>query len=196
MKRIFFYCVIVIFIIMCFNRQHLCLLETFYQKAYENGKNEVEVTDTINENTQPNNGSCVLRTFHQYAYIYNQPGGEIIDSIINDTIKEDYVSIQINNSSKCGFAHISAVSFITRKETNGWIQVCNLGINPSTYSTIYLHVSPTFDSTIKDSIESPMWGDLYNVIDAEKGWLYIKWKDKEGWLSPEDQCADLYTTCC
>lgn len=132
--------------------------------------------------------------------IYEKPNGKIITQIINDTIKEDYYSIQIIKQSK-GFSFVRASAAIIDTTTKtGWIETKYLGIYSSVYSdTLKLFTQPDKKSKVKSVINNPPY-DLLNVIDCKNGWLYIKYLDidkrtKEGWLSPDNQCSNPYTTC-
>jgi hypothetical protein len=52
---------------------------------------------------------------------------------------------------------------------------------------------------VKFKIISPYYTPL-PIYNCHERWLYIKFLDednkiKEGWLSPEDQCDNPYSTC-
>ncbi len=144
-------------------------------------------------------GGALLIPRHLYVMLYDTPDGNVIDSIMNDTIKEDYLSIcikQIQND----YADIAAVYTFDSIDKEGWIQLKYLGINPANYSSkLFLHLYPNEDSTIVDSITYPQWGDLYSILKCKDDWFYIKTyndgKWREGWMSPEDQCDNPYSTC-
>ena len=57
---------------------------------------------------------------------------------------------------------------------------------------------PDKNSEISFNIINPQWGDRYRIINAHNGWLYIQniYNPKEyGWLAPEYQCNNPYTSC-
>lgn len=131
--------------------------------------------------------------------IYKEPNGNIITLIINDTIKEDYYTLQIIKQAK-GFSFVKASTARIDTTKTGWIETKYLGIYSSVYSgTLKLFTQPDKKSKVKSIIINPPY-DLLNVIDCRDRWLYVKYididkKTKEGWLSPDNQCSNPYTTC-
>lgn len=132
--------------------------------------------------------------------IYIEPYGKIINRIINDTIIEDYNIILIKKQNN-GFSYVEASGAIYDTSIKkGWIETRYLGIYTNVYSgTLKLYFEPDTKSKVKSTIIKPPY-DLFNVIECKNEWLYIKYLDKdnkikEGWLAPENQCSNPYTTC-
>lgn len=155
----------------------------------------------------PFNGFALLVPMHTYIPVYNNPKKEYqIDSVINDTIQENYVSIAIYRI-KDGMAEISvtylldSILGIVRPSAEGWMETKFLGTNLASYSDsiVKAYASPNRSSDVVFEIVYPQWGDWYPVKDAYKGWLYIQNiynASQCGWVAPEDQCNNPYTTCC
>lgn len=144
-------------------------------------------------------GGALLVPRHYYVMLYDFPNGNIIDSIMNDTIKEDFLLICIKAIHN-NYANISAIHVLDSIDREGWVQLKYLGINPANYSsTLFLYSYPDRNSIVIDSILNPQWGDLYPILNCKDNWLYIKTYNggqwREGWMSPEDQCDNPYTTC-
>ena len=153
------------------------------------------------------NGFALLIPMHTYIPVYNNPKKECqIDSVINDTIQENYVSITIYRI-KDGMAEIS-VTYLLDSILGifffffeGWMETKFLGTNLASYSDsiVKAYASPNRSSDVVFEIVYPHWGDWYPVKDASKGWLYIQNiynASQCGWVAPEDQCNNPYTTCC
>ena len=152
------------------------------------------------QNVSKCNCATLLIPTHKLIPLYEKPNGKIITQIINDTIKEDYYTLQIKEQVK-GFSFVRASAAIIDTTTKtGWIETKYLGIYSSVYSdTLKLFTQPNKKSKVKSVINNPLY-DFLNVIECSHGWLYIKYLDidkktKEGWLSPDNQCSNPYTTC-
>lgn len=132
--------------------------------------------------------------------VFESPEKDTVGFLLNDSITDRLPLITVIKI-RDNFAYIKAeTSIIDSSSIKGWIELKNLGINPGNYEKIYLRQNPNPKSPIVDIIEDPQWGDLYNFTKKRKGWLYIKTlidrtgMKKSGWISPEDQDANPYTT--
>ena len=145
-------------------------------------------------------GTALLIPRHTYIPLYNHINGSSIDSIINDTINEDSVGICIKKIKR-GYAKIIYRNvLIDTIPKQGWIELKYLGINPAIYSgMMMLRTEPKATAPIMNIINNPWWGSLYNIYDCTNQWLYIRTivdgKVVEGWMAPEDQCCNPYSTC-
>lgn len=145
------------------------------------------------------NTSVLLIPKQIYIPIYKSPNGPKIDSIINDTINENLALITIkqikNNFAKVSFS--GAINDTIQRE--GWIELKFLGINPATTNYLLLYRNANKKSFVCDTILNPFWGDLYPIFKCQGEWLYIRTQEnnkwKEGWIAPENQCSNPYTTC-
>ena len=139
--------------------------------------------------------TCLLVPKHQYVMLYSMSGGNtIVDSIINDTIKEDYVGVSMLKI-KGRRAQIIAKNAISQIVSKGWIEKKHLGIYPVSTSLLLLYDSPKKNAHVCDSIENVNWGDFLYVKKHNKRWLYVEYKQHQGWMSPEDQCDNPYSSC-
>ena len=84
-------------------------------------------------------------------------------------------------------------------DTRGWIETRHLGTNLSHYSeTVPVMCKPDINSEVSFKIINPQWEDRYRIIDAHDGWLYIQNiynQEEAGWIAPEYQCNNPYTSC-
>ena len=139
--------------------------------------------------------SCLLMPRHQYIMLYNKPKGDVItDSVINDTIREDYVSVNILKI-KNERAQVEIEYSLSKNVIKGWIEKKYLGIYPVSTSLLLLYDSPRKGASVCDSIENAYWGNFLSVEKHKKGWLYIEYQGHQGWMSPNDQCDNPYSSC-
>ncbi len=139
--------------------------------------------------------TCLLMPKHQYIMLYNKPkGSAIIDSVINDTIKEDYVGVSILkiNGKR---AQVEIEYSLTKNVTKGWIETKYLGTYPVSTSLLLLYDSPRTGASVCDSIENAYWGVFLPIKRYNSGWLYIEYEGHQGWMSPSDQCDNPYSAC-
>lgn len=130
------------------------------------------------------------------AYLYkNAVSKHPIDSIVNDSIAEIYYCVSIEKTT-CKRAFVSTFVGGGLTEHNGWIEWENLGIR-LIYDTIYIREKPNKHSKILNVIYEADWIDLYPISNAKNEWLYIEDKNRNimGWIAPEHQCSNSYTTC-
>lgn len=146
------------------------------------------------------NGTCVLNNKQIWNHVFSDAdiSSEKIDSLTNDTINEDYQQVIIRDI-KNGMAQIEYDVDIVRVGL-GWINMACLAINPSTTERIPLYSKPDTKSRVAYYIENPSWGDLYTITGCKDNWLEIEFTEngiiKKGWLSPDFQCANPYSSCC
>jgi len=125
--------------------------------------------------------------------------GDTTCFIMNDTITEDYFGINIIKV-KHNRALISAYATLYDTIAKiGWIQIKFLGIYPSKFTPINLYCKPDIRSKVKSTIVKPEYYP-FNILDCKGKWLRVSYYDvdkkkKIGWLSPEDQCSNPYSTC-
>ena len=141
-------------------------------------------------------GSCLLQGRQSWEYLYDIPNRNVVDSVMNDTINDDYVFLDIYEF-KDSFALVNASHLEGNKEHFGWIRRNALGIYlcQDTDSIVYLYSESNLESAVCDSVVNPIWGEMYRVTDAKNGWLYIDDRRKNGWLSSANQCCNPYSSC-
>lgn len=145
------------------------------------------------------NCNVVLLKKNVYFSIYNSPAKEVLDSIIDNSKNEIYHLITIHETKR-GWAKINATTPNDSIGKSGWIEITNLGIYPNIYfKKLYLYAKPFKSSRIKSIILQPKYIP-FMVIECDAKWLYVKYLDfdkkfKQGWLSPDNQCANPYSAC-
>lgn len=159
--------------------------------------------DTIKRNKNVNqlcDCSAILIPDQVRVPIYNKPNnGKIINYIKNDTIKQDYFILDIAQIiDSFAFVQTYAVIYDTVPKI-GWIKTKFLGIYPGRYDTLNLYIKPDKRSGVKTRIIEPGPSPMI-IIKCQNKWLYVQYLDddkkiKKGWLAPEDQCANPYTSC-
>lgn len=132
--------------------------------------------------------------------IHIKPMGKISFLIKNNTRKEDYCLIHIKGINE-NWANISSITIDDKISKNGWIKKKYLGIylHPYLGDSVKLYSQPDTTSQIISTLYMLNYPPA-NIFHCKGKWLYIKSKDadekmKEGWLSPDDQCSNPYTTC-
>lgn len=144
-------------------------------------------------------GNVLLVPMQVHVPLYQNEKENIVDSIFNDTVQENYALIGIYQIKK-NMAKVKvtfSMDSVTIKD--GWIDTKYLGIHLAHYSdTVKIMLHPCLDSKISFEIKNPQWEEFYIVKDACKNWLYIQSIDSSqnyGWLAPEYQCDNPYTSC-
>jgi len=131
--------------------------------------------------------------------IYDKPSGKVIRFLKQDFKNEDYITFEIIDKNDSMF-YVSASYEIAGFISKGWIKKdCNIGIYSRAYDTpLKLYTNPNTTSKISCIIKeyNP---NMYIVIDCIGQWLKVKtiYKGKLyiGWMSPDMQCCNVYSTC-
>ena len=84
--------------------------------------------------------------------------------------------------------------------TKGWIYKNNhIGIYSSTYNRNFILYKIPYNEKEIIAIDKKYNPNIYEVIDFEGKWLKIKakinGKKYVGWIPPEEQCCNVYSTC-
>jgi hypothetical protein len=135
----------------------------------------------------------ITNSLHK-VYADNSKNSKVLYELNNDTIKENYFVIIIYEINK-KWAKISAYSPNREIKQKGWIQLTNLGILTSDYPILYNEPDKISSQT---NIKNYDYNYL-NILDCKNNWLKVKYSNKSGiyigWLPPDNQCANPYTTC-
>lgn len=151
---------------------------------------------------KPKNETCrcsVILFEKQRKVPISNNNGEVICYIMNDTITEDYFGISIMKiKNNRAYVSASATLYDTLPKI-GWIQTKYLGIYPNKFSKINLYSKPDTKSLVRSTIIKPEYYP-FNILDCKGAWLYVSYYDvdrkkKDGWLAPDDQCSNPYSTC-
>lgn len=126
--------------------------------------------------------------------------GKIVKKLKNNIKKEDFISLTIIGTNDSMYNVIANQAF-EGVIAKGWIKKNNphIGIYVRNYdSPLSLYQKPEEKSKIQSTIKH-YYPILFHFKDCENNWLYIYIvianKKFEGWLSPDMQCANSYTTC-
>lgn len=132
------------------------------------------------------------------AYLYqNATSNQVVDSIVNDSTKEIFYCVSIRKTA-CKRAFVSTfVDDDELKAHSGWIEWENLGVRLNCCDTIYVREKPNTDAKCVGLYYMAAWLYVYPIMNAKDGWLYMYDKDRniKGWVAPNNQCINSYTTC-
>ncbi|MCX6319477.1 MAG: hypothetical protein NTW29_19525 [Bacteroidetes bacterium] len=110
---------------------------------------------------------------------------------------EDYLMIDILNSNDSMY-FVSATYSVSGKTIKGWIsRKTKLAIFSKFYDKeLLLYKEPKKKEVV---FKAPPSVKELEVLACKDGWLKIRTKDREkrytGWIPPESQCSNPYTTC-
>lgn len=126
--------------------------------------------------------------------------GKVIRKLQNNIAKQDFIVLTIIGRKDSMFRAIATYQ-VSGDSLEGWIKKnnYNIGVYARNYaSELNLYQMPDKKSNVK-SVVRKYTPELYHVVNYEGDWLYvyivIENKKYEGWLEPEMQCANPYTTC-
>ena len=135
--------------------------------------------------------------------IYDLPNGEVVSTIRNNADEENFVLFDLLQKNDSMFYVAAYYSLDDDFIAKGWVFKCKHFVvydrmyNPEKYPLI-LYEKPNDTSRI---ICKKMYYTIgaHEVIDFSGKWLKVKViinrKMYEGWLSPEMQCCNVYSTC-
>lgn len=136
-------------------------------------------------------------------YVYDKPDGKIIKTLKNNIEETNFVMLDLLQKNDSMFYVIAYNSLDGDTITRGWIMKSHhLGTYSRAYAPeidpliLYKNPNDTLQIVVKDTVYNP---EVYEVVDFEGKWLKVKTKingkNYEGWLSPEMQCSNVYSTC-
>lgn len=146
--------------------------------------------------------NCALLVNPEYfgkVVLYKHPGGAVVKSVKNDSLKEDYLSVSVNSDSS-GYFLATLKYEMSGKSYTGWIKKEKyLG----TYSRNYNPKAklPLYTDADKKSKVTYVKSEVIfcPVTRCNNKWVYttlrVNGKEVSGWLAPDMQCANAYTTC-
>lgn len=133
--------------------------------------------------------------------LYDRPDGNVTNIVKNDISKENYILFDILLSNDSLF-YVSAYYSIDNMDIpiKGWIKKnIHLGVYSRAYNkSLFLYTRPSKDS-IYIYIEKEYNPNMYVVLDCIDKWLKVRTVTEketyEGWIPPEMQCSNVYSTC-
>jgi hypothetical protein len=131
--------------------------------------------------------------------LYNNNNTQtILYTIKNDPFNEVYYNFSITKHKK-GYLRVIPFSINDSLKKSGWIKNKNVGIYSAAYNRIlYLYADSNSQSNVLYSIKE-YFPEPLTILSCSGKWLYVeitlKNKCYRGWMAPEDQCSNVYTTC-
>lgn len=132
--------------------------------------------------------------------IFDKPNGTIIKTLKNNIHEGDFIMFDLSEKNDSMFYITAYSSLDNTLITKGWIYKNNhIGIYSSTYNRNFILYKIPYNEKEIIAIDTAYNPNMYEVIDFEGKWLKIKAKinntDYEGWIPPEEQCSNVYSTC-
>ena len=130
------------------------------------------------------------------AYLYKSAYSmHIVDSIVNDSVAEVFYCVSINKAKRKR-ALVSTFVGGGLIPHWGWLEWDNLGIR-MTSDTVPIRKKPNRNTAIVDTLYMSPWRNIYPIKKAKNRWLYLVDRNRsvKGWVAPEYQCPNPYTTC-
>ena len=166
---------------------------------------EISEEDMTNQSELYENVATVFLDidFTGEIYVYDKPDGKIIKTLKNNIEETNFVMLDLLQKNDSMFYVIAYNSLEGDTITRGWIMKSHhLGTYSRAYAPeidpliLYKNPNDTLQIVVKDTVYNP---EMYEVVDFEGKWLKVKTKingkNYEGWLSPEMQCSNVYSTC-
>lgn len=138
--------------------------------------------------------------FSGKVQIFDKPKGTVIKTLKNNINEEDFIMFDLLEKNDSMF-YITAYSSLDNTFiTKGWIYKNNhIGIYSSTYNRNFILYKMPYNEKEIIAIDKEYNPNMYEVIDFESRWLKIKakinGKKYKGWIPPEEQCSNVYSTC-
>ena len=145
---------------------------------------------------------CAFIDIDYYGLIplLDSPDGDTLLLVQNDSITENYHYVALIDQASTFFKVILLDSF-WEKEGEGWLSNEHIQIFDRMYSSddpLILYSKPDINSPPVYVVDTYSFYSL-QVIGFSDKWLKIRFfsekKDVIGWLSPEMQCCNIFTTC-
>ncbi len=144
---------------------------------------------------QSNNGEALFYTNGVYNAYSDTLCSDISYQIHNDTVAENYFSLVVYQV-KGRWAKVSAYSPDTSFKERAWINLSKIGVKVIEYPVLY-------EEPNKSSSKIKIVGYNYQylkILNYKNGWFKVQYtngnKVYTGWLPPDNQCGNPYTSCC
>ncbi|MFC6996154.1 hypothetical protein [Rufibacter roseus] len=133
--------------------------------------------------------------------VYEKPEGNLVTTVAHDVEAEDFILLSVTQQTSNFY--FAAVSFaVSGKSYKGWIKK---GKHIGTYARDYdaatpltLYKEPSTYAGVS-VVASERVSNFLEVTSINEGWVRVKLNMNgrviQGWLSPEAQCSNPYTTC-
>jgi hypothetical protein len=133
--------------------------------------------------------------------LFKNPKGQESKKLRHNLKEEDFLVLTIKKDSADYFLVDISYAIDDKKSFKGWIAKSDkIGTFAKNYSpgTLKLFSNPDSKSKVKTIV--PEWTPLlYTITKCSGNWVFVKISFKgekfAGWLSPDKQCANPYSTC-
>ncbi len=124
----------------------------------------------------------------------------MIKTIKNDFENENIVMFDLQAKNDSMFYVIAYWALDKSLIAEGWIYKNNhLGIFSSAYNRDFILYEAPYDREKIVAIDKEYNPEMYEISDFEGNWLKIRAKIENilynGWIPPEMQCSNVYSTC-
>jgi hypothetical protein len=133
--------------------------------------------------------------------VFDIPNGKTTKYVQNDIEEEDFVMFDLLQKQDSMYYVIAYSGLTNNVLAKGWISKnTNLGVYSAAYGDLHcsLYKMP-FNRKQIIITEKVYNSNMYEVLDFDGKWLKVRTKINNefyvGWLPPEMQCANPYTTC-
>jgi hypothetical protein len=133
--------------------------------------------------------------------IYDQPNGLVIAALQNKVEEENFLFFDILDTHP-DFFKVEIKHAFDSDPVIGWIKKeKEIGLyarNYDPYENLKFYSSPDKNSKIRAELNEYV-PEFYQILDCQNLWALVRldWNGKvyEGWIEPDMQCANSYTTC-
>jgi hypothetical protein len=132
--------------------------------------------------------------------VYEKPNGKILQKIKNYMFNEDDIIIFKVIEQNDTMFYVTAYYNYEKDSINGWIKKNdNIGIYSKAYDQpLKLYVQPDEKSKVLNVMHD-YCPDMFIVTEIKNKWVRVKIKYNnkiyQGWMPPDMQCANPYSTC-
>lgn len=164
-----------------------------------------EVVVDVLSTEQPKNVATIFLDidFTEAINLYDKPDGKVIATLKNNIEEENFVLFSLLQKNDSMFYVVAYHSLEENTIAKGWVfRNCHLGIYSRIYNPevrpliLYKTPNDTLQIVAKNTEYNP---DMYEVVDFEGTWLKVKIQINknvyQGWIPPEMQCSNVYSTC-
>ncbi|MDX1752072.1 MAG: hypothetical protein R3259_02725 [Salinimicrobium sediminis] len=133
--------------------------------------------------------------------VYDQPDGLEIAALRNKTEEENFLFFDILETQP-GFFKVEIKYAFDSDPIVGWIKKeKEIGLYARNYDSdkiLKFYSSPDKNSKIRAELNEYV-PEFYQILNCQNQWAMVRlvWNEKvyEGWIEPQMQCANSYTTC-
>lgn len=173
------------------------------KKSISQVENIEEISSVTKKETvkEPFEANAVINFEYTKRIIVKDSKGNELGFLQNNEETEDYISLKVKKDSLQSF-YVEAITEIAGTNIEGWIKKADyIGTYARNYEEgqfLNLYEKPSEKSTIISTVKE--WiPDLYTITKFRDDWVFINIEYEgnkySGWLEPEMQCPNSYTTC-